>query len=278
MNEQAIRRVRHLARVLFFLAALIAGRLVWLQIFRHDFYQRLAQRQQEKVETIQAERGRILDRDGQPLAMSRPLDSVCVNPLLLKDMPFAADILSRVLNMDAQALLRKMREADDDDRGFMWVKRRITAEESQSLRGLNLGWIGYQAEYQRVYPEHSLAAHVIGSVDFDQHGNAGIEQSMDDDLQGHDGKLLVATDVHQDGFDSQYADQPRPGRTIRLTIDVRIQRIAERELMKTVLLHHCKSGSIVVLDPLTGDFLAMASYPTFDPNIPVQRGEDMSPR
>src|SRR5258708_6272242 len=278
MNEQAIRRVRGLARVLLCLAVVIVGRLLWLQIFQHDYYQRLAQRQQEKVLTIQAERGKILDRGGQRLAVSRPLDSGCVNPLLLKDMPVAADVLSRVLQVDQAALLQKMREAATGGRGFLWVKRRITTEESQSLRSLNFEWIEYRAEYQRVYPEHSLAAHVVGSVDFDQHGNAGIEQTMDDELQGHDGKLLVATDVHQDGFDSQLADQPRAGETIRLTIDARIQRIAERELAKTVLEHHCKSGSIVVLEPQTGDILAMASYPTFDPNIPVKRGEDFGPR
>jgi cell division protein FtsI (penicillin-binding protein 3) len=278
MNEQAIRRVRWLTRLLVFLAAVIAGRLAWLQVFQHDYYQHLAQKQQEKVLTIQAERGKILDRDGQRLAVSRPLDSVCVNPLLLKDMPFAADVLSHVLQVDQTALLQKMREAADDGRGFLWVKRRITPEESQALHGLNFEWIEYRTEYQRVYPEHSLAAHVVGSVDFDQHGNAGIEQTMDDELQGHDGKLLVATDVHQDGFDSQFADQPRAGQTIRLTIDARIQRIAERELAKTVLEHHCKSGSIIVLDPQTGDILALASYPTFDPNIPVKRGENMTPR
>jgi cell division protein FtsI (penicillin-binding protein 3) len=278
MNDQAIRRVRHLARVLYLLAALIVGRLVQLQIVQHSEYKLHAQKQQERVLKIQAERGQILDRDGQPLAVSRPLDSVCVNPVLLRDMPFAADVLSKVLQIDGPTLLQQMRDAADDDHGFLWVKRRITPEESQSLHALNFDWIEYRTEYQRVYPEHSLAAHVIGSVDFDQQGNAGIEQIMDDELQGHDGKMLLATDVHRDGFDSQLADQPRQGRTVRLTIDTRIQRIAERELMRTVLKHQCKSGSIIVLDPRTGDILAMASYPTFDPNDPVKRGQDMGPR
>src|SRR5260370_13487618 len=100
MNEQAIRRVRGLARVLLCLAVAIVGRLLWLQVFQHDYYQRLAQRQQEKVLTIQAERGKILDRGGQRLAVSRPLDSLCVNPLLLNDMPFSADLLATVLQVD----------------------------------------------------------------------------------------------------------------------------------------------------------------------------------
>lgn len=278
MNDQSIRRVQFLARALFVWAALILGRLVWLQVVQHDAYTRQALKQQEKIVELQAERGKILDREGQILAMSMPVDSVCINPLRVPDLSVAADILSRALHLDAAQLLEKMQSAAADQRGFLWIKRRITEAESVSVRDLKLEWIEFRGEYQRVYPNRSLAAPVLGSVDFDQHGNAGIEQSLNGELEGHSGELRVATDVHRTGFASEFADHPEPGRTIRLTIDSRIQRVAEEELAKTISLHHSKTGSMVVMDPKTGDILAMASYPTFDPNLPLTADEDLSVR
>jgi len=278
MNEQSIRRVQFLARALFVWAALILARLVWLQIIQHDEYRQQALKQQERIVEVQAERGKILDREGQSLAMSIPVDSVCINPLRVSDLSVAADILSRTLHLDAAQMLEKMRLAAADERGFLWIKRRITEEESASVRSLKLEWIELRSEYQRVYPNGSLAAHVVGSVDFDQHGNAGIEQSFNDQLEGHGGELRVATDVHQNGFDSEVADPPQPGRDVRLTIDTRIQRVAEQELMKTILQHHSKTGSIVVMDPKSGDILAMASYPTFDPSLPLASDAELGGR
>lgn len=280
MDEQATQRVTYLARLLFIWAAIIVLRLIQLQVVQHDDYRRQALSQQEKLVEVQVERGRILDRDNQPLAMSMLVDSVCINPSRVPDLAFAADVLSKILRLDNADLLEKMQLAAADGRGFMWVKRRISEDESKSLHSLQkqLEWIEFRPEYQRVYPNQSLAAHVIGSVDFDQNGNAGIEQSMNDELEGHDGEVRVMTDVRQNGFGSQVANQPEPGRNIHLTIDTRIQRVAEEQLAKSVIEHHCKTGSIVVIDPRTGDILAMASYPTFDPNVPPKPGQDLSAR
>src|SRR5208283_4646168 len=251
MNEQAIKRVVYLARFLFIWAILIVARLIQLQVLQHADYQRQALSQQEKMVEVQAVRGKILDRENQPLAMSMLADSVCINPLRVPDLPFAADVLSKTLNIDASGLLEKMQEAAAESRGFMWVKRRISEEESKTLHSLQqqLEWIEFRGEYQRVYPNGPLAAHVVGSVDFDQNGNAGIEQTLNDELEGHDGEMRVMTDVRRNGFGEQVANKSEPGRDIRLTIDTRIQRIAEAQLMKTILLHHCKTGSIVVIDP-----------------------------
>lgn len=278
MNEQAIKRVQYLLRFLLVWAVLIVGRLVQLQIFQHDDYRHQALNQQERLVEVQAARGRILDRERQPLAMSILADSVCINPLRVPDLTVAAEILSKILKLDAASLLEKMQLAAADQRGFMWVKRRISEEESRSLRSLNLEWIEFRSEYQRVYPNGPLAAHVVGNVDFDQNGNAGIEQSFNDTLEGHDGEMRVMTDVRQNGFGSQVSNKPLPGRDVVLTIDTRIQRLAEQELAKTILLHRCKTGSIVVLNPKTGDVLAMASYPPFDPNVPVQPNQELNAR
>jgi cell division protein FtsI (penicillin-binding protein 3) len=257
--------------------ALIVARLFQLQIVQHTEYKKLAAQQQEKTLELQAPRGTIVDRMGQRLAISLPAESVCVDPLRIPDLPIAADILSKILNLDSNDLLARMTEAAATKHGFVWVKRKITPEESQRLRDLKLEWIEFRSESQRFYPNQSLAAHVIGGVDFAQKGNGGVEQSLDARLKGHSGELHVTRDVQKRGFESKVEAQPKAGQDIRLTIDARIQFVAEREVKKMVLTHHAKWGSAVAMDPHTGDILALANFPTFDPNQPA-KGDDLRTR
>jgi cell division protein FtsI (penicillin-binding protein 3) len=277
MDTLAIKRVHLLARLAFIWAALIAGRLIQLQILQHGEYKRLAEQQQQRLVEVRAPRGMILDRHGERLAMSLPVESVCLNPLRVPDVSVAADILSKVLSMDAAELQAKLKSAFDSRRGFLWVKRKITPEEAQRLRDLKLEWIEFRTESQRFYPNKSLAAHVLGGVDFEENGNAGLEQSLNAQLEGHAGELVLTADVQKRGFDSRIATQPQPGRDIHLTIDSSIQFVAERELQKMVELHHGKSGSIIAMDPRNGDLLAYANYPTYDPNLPP-KGRDFAAR
>ena len=209
--------------------------------------------------------------------MSLPAESVCVDPLRVPDLPIAADILSKILNLDSNDLLARMTEAAANKHGFVWVKRKISAEESQRLRDLKLEWIEFRSESQRFYPNQSLAAHVIGGVDFAQKGNGGVEQSLDARLKGRSGELHVTRDVQKRDFASKVESQPQAGQDIRLTIDARIQFVAEREVKKMVLTHHAKWGSVVAMDPHTGDILALANFPTFDPNEPPKQ-EDLRAR
>jgi cell division protein FtsI (penicillin-binding protein 3) len=262
-----------LVRVAFIWAALIAARLIQLQVVQHHQYAQLARDQQEKLEEIKAPRGAILDRYGQRLAMSLPAESVVVDPLRVPDLSVAADVLANVLNLNARDLLANLKTAADRHRGFLWVKRKITREEAKRLRDLNLEWIEFRTESQRYYPNRTLAAHVIGSVDFAEGGNGGVEQSLNDELHGHAGELLVTEDVQKRGFASSMQREPQPGQDVRLTIDSRIQFTAEQELAKMVAQHHAKSGSLVAMDPRTGDILAMANVPTFDPNEPPKSGD-----
>jgi cell division protein FtsI (penicillin-binding protein 3) len=278
MNIHDTRRVHLLARLAFLWAALIAARLLQLQIVQHDKYLSQAQQQQEKVVEVRAPRGTIIDRAGQPLAMSLPVDSVCVNPVRIPDLSVASDILARILDLNPSDLLGRMKLAADNRRGFLWVKRKVTPEQSKRLRDLNLDWVEFRTENVRFYPNKNLAAHVIGGVDFEERGNGGIEQSLNDDLEGHPGTLRVISDVKQRGFDSTMATEPMPGRAIQLTIDSRIQFVAEQELDKAVKAHHCKTGSVVAMNPKTGDILALANYPTYDPNEPPKGGEDLDAR
>jgi cell division protein FtsI (penicillin-binding protein 3) len=142
---------------------------------------------------------------------------------------------------------------------------------------LKLEWIEFRSESQRFYPNQSLAAHVIGDVDFAQKGNGGIEQSLEARLKGRSGELHVTRDVQKRGFESKVETQPQAGQDIRLTIDARIQFVAEREVKKMVQTHHAKWGSAVAIDPHTGDILALANFPTFDPNEPPKK-EDLQAR
>ena len=277
MNTLATRRVHLLARLAFVWAALIVARLVQLQIIQHDEYKKLAAQQQEKTLEIDAPRGTIVDRLGQRLAISLPAESVCVDPLRLPDLAVAADILSKILNVDADDLLARMKQAADTKHGFVWVKRKISSAEAQRLRDLKLDWIEFRTESQRFYPNQTLAAHVIGGVDFAQKGNGGIEQSRETQLEGRPGELRVLRDVRQRAFESNLQSAPEAGRDIRLTIDSRIQFVAEREVEKMVKTHHAKWGSVVALDPKTGDVLALANFPTYNPNEPPEKGK-MAPR
>ena len=168
----------------------------------------------------------------------------------------------------------RLRDAKEHGRGYFVVKPKLAFEEAQSLRSLQLDWIAIERKSERHFPDGQLAAHVLGSVDFEEKGSAGIEKSMEKDLRGVPGHLLMLTDVKRRGIDSQLESGARPGASLTLTIDENLQFVAERELAKAVEAHHAESGSVVAINPQTGDILAMASYPTYDPNLPPVAGEN----
>jgi len=277
MDTLATKRVHLLARLAFLWAALIACRLIQLQIIQHGEYKKLAQRQQERVIQVRAPRGMILDRHGERLAMSLPVESVCVDPLRVPDLGVASGILSGILDLDSTELLARLKSASDNRRGFLWIKRKVTPQEAGRLRDLKLEWIEFRTESQRFYPNRSLAAHVLGGVDFEENGNAGIEQSFNQQLQGHPGELMLTEDVQKRGFKSTIETEPQPGRDLHLTIDASIQFVAEKELKDMVEQQHARSGSVVAMDPRNGDIVAYANYPTYDPNDPP-KGQEVSSR
>jgi len=273
MDILATKRVHILARVIFVWAILIVARLIQLQVIEHAKYKTLAEQQQQRVVEVRAPRGMILDRHGERLAMSLPVESVCVNPLRVPDVTVASDILARILNIDPTELAYRMKTAFEDRRGFLWIKRRVTTQEAARLRELKLEWIEFRTESQRFYPNRSLAAHLLGGVDFEENGNGGVEQALNDRLQGHDGEMLLTEDVQKRGFQSTTETEAQPGEDIHLTIDSSIQFVAEKELGKMVEQQHAHSGSVIAMDARTGDILAYANYPTYDPNEPPKGKE-----
>jgi len=269
--EQSAPRVRWLARIVLLWATLILFRLVQLQVVRHNDFRHLAQQQQEHIIEVRPPRGAILDRNGQRLAMSLPVESIYVNPLLIPNIDVAADLMAPILNLDRSRLDADLHECVQKHRGFLWIKRKAPEEEADRLRNLHVDWIQFVTESRRFYPYGTLAAHVVGSVDSDGKGLGGVERKLNDVLGGKPGKLLVTEDVRQRGFESeQYGAPAQPGHDVHLTIDARIQYIAEEMLRDTVVAHHCHTGSAVVMDPRTGKILALASYPPYDPNQPVR--------
>jgi len=262
------RRLTWVAGLVFVWGAAIFCNLIKLQIVHHQDYVQKARARQEHLIQIPAARGAILDRTGRPLAMSLSTQSVTVDPLKLPDLKLNSSLLANQLHLDEAELYSRIKATFGSHRGFLWVKRNITPQEAQNLSGLNLDWIHIQSESQRHYPKGTLAAHVLGGVDFAEAGNAGIEKALDAELRGRASQALRLTDAHRRGIDQQLATQGRAGSTITLTIDERLQFVAEREIAAAVAAHNAVSGSVVVMNPYDGQVLALASYPTYDPNEP----------
>ena len=277
------RRLLWLLRFLLVWIAAIVVRLVWLQVFLHDDLLRLAQQQQQRLVEVPAVRGSILDRNNEPLAKSMPAESISVNPQQIPDVHVAADLLARVLNLDQDKLYDQILSAKLRGSKFVWVKRKVELQEAERVRILKLDWVAIQDETRRFYPRGQLASHVVGSTgmvpdEVVERGNAGIELQFDDELAGHAGLARVYTDVKQNAYDSVIARKPEPGENITLSIDTNLQYTAERELEKAIGTSGAKTGSIVAINPYTGDVLAMANYPTFDPNLPLSPNDPPNAR
>ncbi len=283
-ETQSTKRLLWLLRSLIIWVVVIFLRLIWLQVLQHDDLLRQAQSQQQKVVPIQAQRGSILDRSGQPLAKSLPAESVLVNPKRVKDAAVTANLLAPILGLDRNQLAERIRAAVRRDSGFLWVKRKITAGEAERVRTYRLAEVEFRDETRRFYPHGQLAAHVLGSVGIAnpnetiERGTAGVEMSLDDDLAGMPGQMRVFNDVKQNSYDSVVGRKPEPGSDIMLTIDQNLQYEAEKEIARAALASGAKSGSIVVMNPYNGEILAMANYPTFDPNEAPVPGESTEAR
>jgi cell division protein FtsI (penicillin-binding protein 3) len=278
MDPAVERRVRWMLRMLLLWGVGILGKLIHMQIVEHRYYADLADSQQIHLVELPASRGTIYDRNGHIMAISVPVETVVVNPSTLPDRQVAASILSEILGLDEQKLKKELDERAEKKKtkqkgyGYYEVAKGITQEQAVRLKSLKLGWIQWQSSTVRVYPNDEVAAHLLGGVNREQEGDAGIEQGMEDELGGRPGWASMETDVHGLGFASNVELEPMPGNDVVLTIDHRVQYEAEKSLKKAVIENNCGSGRVVVMNPHTGEILAMASYPTFNPNERVADG------
>jgi cell division protein FtsI (penicillin-binding protein 3) len=248
--------------VLAFWVAVIGGRLVYLQVVRYGALMQYASRQQLRTIEISPKRGIIYDRNGQELAMSVLVDSVYVVPSQVPDPETTAAILASVLGGNAQEILARMKS----QRHFAWVARKIDAETADRIRALNLRGVGFQKEPKRFYPKRELAAQVLGYVGLDDEGLAGIELAFAQELRGTPGAMVISQDARRRGF-GRLERQPEPGANIVLTIDEKIQYIAEKEIEQAMEETHAKAATIVIQNPRTGEILALANRPNFNPNL-----------
>src|SRR5881227_3988196 len=239
----------------------IVGRLGYLQLFRHSEYLARAARQQQRTIEITPKRGSIYDRNRDPLAMSIPVDSVFAVPIEIGDAQLAAQLLSRVLGIPSEVLEAKLASAQS----FAWIARKVPPDKKEAVEALNLKGIYFQKENQRIYPKRDLAAHVLGFVDLDEKGLGGIEYGLDGQIRGKSEKIVVMADARQRWFDGVEAQRER-GADVVLTLDEQIQYIAERELAAAITKTHALAGTVMVMNPNTGEILALANWPKFNPN------------
>jgi cell division protein FtsI (penicillin-binding protein 3) len=273
-HSAAIHRLTLLAAVLLVWALAIFAKLINLQIVLHTKYSAIARSQQEHEIDIPAPRGSIFDRNGQPLAISVPVASVSVNPQQIQNLKVATEVLGNTLNLDQHVLFDRLTWALENHKGFMWVKRRIDPFETERLKAMHLDWITFHTESQRHYPKGEVASHILGAVYKDEEGAGGVERSLDKTLRGKNGSERLVMDVKRRGLDSQVDSAPQAGVPLTLTIDERMQYVSERELKAGVEAKHARSGTAIVMNPYTGEILALANYPAYDPNLPPKKGDD----
>ncbi len=241
--------------------AVVLARLSYLQLFCYTEYFAKAQHQQQRVFEISPKRGSIYDRKGRELAISIPMDSVFADPTDIKDAAMVARLLARVLDVPAEELETKIREARTPVR----LAKKLSPETVQRIDDMNLKGVFFQKENRRVYPQHELLAHVLGYVDVDEKGIGGIEHELDKQIRGRPGRMMVMADGKRRWYDRHEAAAD-PGASVTLTIDQTIQYIAEKELARGMEETRAQYGTVVVQDPHTGELLAVANAPTFDPN------------
>jgi len=239
----------------------VFGRLSYLQLIKHGEYLARAQRQQQRTIEITPKRGIIYDRNLRALAMSVPVKSAFAVPGEIADESLAARLLSGVLSVPQDVLEARMASS----RSFVWILRKLPPEKVEAIEALNLKGIYFQDENQRFYPKRDLAAHVLGFVDPDEKGLAGIEYQLDSQIRSKSEKIVVMADARQRWFDGSEAQRER-GANVVLTLDEKIQYIAQRELLAAIEKTHALAGSVIVMNPNTGEILAMANWPRFNPN------------
>lgn len=260
-QDRAHVRLLIIAGVAFLWMAAVFGRLTYLQLFLHGEYLARALRQQQRTIEITPERGAIYDRNMRPLAMSIQVDSAFGVPSEIADEHLAARLLSGVVDVPQEVLEERFHSS----RSFVWISRKLPPEKAEAISALNLKGVYLQKENKRFYPKRDLAAHVLGFVDMDEKGLGGIEYELDKEIRGKSEKIVVMEDARRRWFDASQT-KLNNGAEVVLTLDEKIQYITERELNAAIAKTHAIAGTAIVMNPNSGEILALANWPTFNPN------------
>ena len=268
MNTGAtISRARRLVLIGLMLSGFVAlaGRSAQLQLVDREFLQGQADARHLRVVQVPAHRGMITDRNGEPLAISTPVQSVWVNPTELVASRNELSRLARLLRMDVDYVRRLLGQRQG--REFVYLRRHISPDLAQQVMDLQMHGIYLQPEYRRYYPAGEVAAHLVGFTNIDDEGQEGLELVFNDWLSGEAGAKRVVKDGRRHIVENvESILSARPGKSLELSVDRRIQYLAYRELKAAVQQHGARSGSVVVLDTQTGEVLAQVNQPSFNPN------------
>jgi cell division protein FtsI (penicillin-binding protein 3) len=263
-ERQTRLRLMLLALSISLWAVVIGIRLVQVQVLGRAFFERQGTRQSERTVNLHPRRGPILDREGRPLAVSVDAESLYAVPQDVADAPATATAVARELGLD-WAGRREVLAQLEKDRAFVWIRRKLDPVTARRIRALQLDGLGFVSEHRRYYPQRELAAHVLGYVGLDNAGMSGVEYAFEEEIRGRAAKVVVHTDARR----RPVAQTERPsteGATIVLTLDEAVQHVAERELDRSMQATQASAGMVIVVEPFTGEVLAMAGRPTFNPN------------
>jgi cell division protein FtsI (penicillin-binding protein 3) len=265
--DVSLSRALFVAAFIGFWMLIVCARLVYLQFSQHEgLANRARQQQQNSIDTT-PQRGELLDRQGRQLARSVQTVSLFIDPFGLDtgQLECTTQELSQSLGLKAKDLSAELREAQKANKRFIWIARRLDADQANKIVALNLPGLQSLLEPKRYYPNGPLAAHVLGYVGLDGDGLGGLERFYNSKIAGEPGRLFLEKDANGKPYES-YEIAAKPGQTVVLTIDQSIQYQAEQALNAAVKSSRAKSGSVIVLDPRSGEILALANAPSFDPN------------
>lgn len=272
-KEQTARRFvgRAMLVMAFFVlaASSLVARAVHLQVFNKDFLNQQADSRHLRTEKISAHRGSITDRNGEPLAISTPVDSVWANPKELAPAVDRVAELAKTLKLDSQLLMRRITQSMDKE--FLYLRRHLSPEQAQQVMALKLPGVNVLREYRRYYPSGEVAGHLVGFTSIDDDGQEGLELEFNHWLSGESGAKRVLKDRLGRAVENvESIRPPHHGRDLRASIDLRLQYLAYRALKSAIRRHKAESGSIVLLDVQTGEVLAMVNQPSYNPNDRAQ--------
>ena len=265
-------RRRFVMGMLTLSALTLLGRAIYLQLIHDDFLRQQGDARHARAITAPANRGMILDRNGEPIAVSSPVDSIWADPFELDQARERLPLLAQALELDAARLNKDLSTWVQEKRRFVYLKRHLPPSIAQGVSNLGIKGIHRQREYRRYYPEAEVTAHLLGFTDIDDQGQEGIELVFNQHLSGEPGLKLVMRDLRGHTVEElETVREPRPGKDLVLSIDRRIQYYAYRALKAAVIEHRAAGGSVVVLDPQNGEVLAMVNQPAANPNDRAQR-------
>lgn len=259
----------------------IEARLLYLQVFLHSDLVARAEKQHMQTVEAPAKRGDIVDRGGRLLAYSVDAESLWADPTQVQDVAATARAICAALDgcdkADRARLVQSLQPQQRDGRSvrFVYLQRKMSPGEEQRIRELELPGIGFVKESRRFYPNKEMLAHVLGYVGMDNGGLAGLESTYDSQIRGLPGRVIVQADARRRAVFSRVEREPTAGASIELTVDQHLQNIAERELRAGVLENRAAGGTAIVMDPSTGEILALANYPTFNPNVYARSPTDV---